>query len=131
MYQKHRAAAEFFVIYIEFFVIYIREAHPGQTLTDVGGGKRKFGKTTTMDQRKEAANACLTSLQLTMPFLIDDMAGTVEKAYTGHPNRIYVVDIDGRVAMKGPRGPRGADITGAGKSLQQVLDNGGRMPAAK
>ena len=124
MYQEHRAAAE-------FYIIYIREAHPGQTLTDVGGGKRKFGNTITMDQRKQAANACLTSLRLTMPFLVDDMEGTVEKAYVGHPNRVYVLDIDGRVAMKGPRGPGGADIAGAEKALRRVLENGGRMPAAK
>jgi len=62
-----------------------------------------------------------------MPFLIDGMDGAVEKAYVGHPNRIYVVDIDGRVAMKGPRGPWGADITGAEKALKEILANGGRM----
>jgi len=80
-----------------------------------------------MDQRKAAANACLTSLDLSMPFLIDGMDGKFEKAYIGHPNRIYVVDIDGRVAMKGPRGPWGADITGAEKALKAILANGGRI----
>ncbi len=124
MYRKYKAGAE-------FFVIYIREAHPGQNLTDVDGKKRKFERTTTMDQRKEAANACLSSLKLTMPFLVDDMEGTVEKAYTGHPNRVYVLDRDGRVAMKGPRGPRGADITGAEKALRELLANGGTMPKAR
>ncbi len=124
MYRKYRAS-------VEFFVIYIREAHPGQNLKDVDGNKRKFERTTTMDQRKEAANACLTSLKLTMPFLVDDMEGTVEKAYTGHPNRVYVLDRDGRVAMKGPRGPRGADITGAEKALRELLANGGTMPKAR
>lgn len=118
MYRKYKAG-------VEFFVIYIREAHPGENLKDVDGRKRRFDRTTTMDQRKEAANACLTSLKLTMPFLVDDMEGTVEKAYTGHPNRVYVLDRDGRVAMKGPRGPRGADITGAEKALRELLANPG------
>jgi len=80
-----------------------------------------------MDQRKAAANACLTSLDLSMPFLVDSMDDTVEKAYVGHPNRIYVVDIDGKVVMKGPRGPWGADITGAEKALKELLANGGRI----
>ena len=112
---------------VQFYVIYIREAHPGQKLKDVDGKAKTFGSTSTMAQRRDAANACLTSLHLSTPFLVDGMDGAVEKAYVGHPNRIYVVDIDGRVAMKGPRGPWGADITGAEEAIKEILANGGRM----
>ncbi len=112
---------------VAFFLIYIREAHPGQNLKDVDGKKRTFGKTASVDDRRDAAKACLTSLGLTMPFLIDDMDDAVEKAYAGWPNRIYVIDIDGKVAMKGPKGPRGADVTGAEKVLKEILANRGKM----
>ncbi len=120
MYQRYKGKAA-------FFIIYIREAHPGQNLKDVGGKKKKFGETASVDDRRGAAKACLTSLRLTMQFLIDGIDGAVEKAYVGWPNRIYVIDIDGKVAMKGPKGPRGADIAGAEKALKEILANKGRM----
>ena len=59
MYQTYRTKAC-------FFVVYIREAHPGQNLPDVDGSKRRFMKTTNLDERAEAANACLNRPNTTM-----------------------------------------------------------------
>lgn len=123
MYQRYKDRAQ-------FFVIYIREAHPGQRLPTGGeaGERIVYRQPKDMDQRAEIAKACLSSLNLTMPFLLDDMKGATEKAYSGWPNRIYVIDYEGKVAMKGPKGPRGADLSGAARALKQVLAKGPPKP---
>jgi uncharacterized protein with FMN-binding domain len=82
-------------------------------------GRKK--EPTDVQQRGLIASACFKDLKLTMPFLLDEMSGTAEKAYIGWPNRIYVIDKSGKVAMKGRRGPRGADIPGAEKALARLV----------
>ena len=44
---------------------------------------------------------------MTMPLLIDDMDDRVGHAYSGMPDRLYVVDRAGKVVYKGGRGPFG------------------------
>lgn len=83
------------------------------------GGRRK--EPTDAQQRALIANACFNGLKLTMPFALDDMAGSVEKAYVGWPNRIYVMDTAGKVVMKGRRGPQGVDLRGAEAAIKKLL----------
>ena len=40
-----------------------------------------------------------------MPVLVDGLDDAVGHAYSGMPDRLYVIDRDGRVAYKGGRGP--------------------------
>ena len=42
-----------------------------------------------------------------MPLLVDEMNDQVGKAYSGMPDRMYLIDKEGRVAYKGARGPFG------------------------
>jgi len=44
---------------------------------------------------------------MTMPLLIDTMDDRVGHAYSGMPDRLYVVDRSGRIAYQGGRGPFG------------------------
>jgi hypothetical protein len=44
---------------------------------------------------------------MTMPLLIDDIDDRVGHAYSGMPDRLYVIGRDGRVVYKGGRGPFG------------------------
>jgi hypothetical protein len=44
---------------------------------------------------------------MTMPLLVDAIDDRVGHAYSGMPDRLYVIDRDGRVSYKGGRGPRG------------------------
>jgi hypothetical protein len=44
---------------------------------------------------------------MTMPLLVDDMDDRVGHAYSGMPDRLYVIGRDGRVVYKGGRGPFG------------------------
>jgi hypothetical protein len=44
---------------------------------------------------------------MTMPLLVDEMHDPVGRAYSGMPDRLYVISRDGRVIYKGGRGPFG------------------------
>ena len=44
---------------------------------------------------------------MNIPLLIDDLDDRVGHLYSGMPDRLYLIDRDGRVAYKGGRGPFG------------------------
>ena len=59
------------------------------------------------DERVSVAKTCCTSLKVTMPLLVDEMDDRVGHAYSGMPDRMYLIDRAGRIAYKGGRGPFG------------------------
>src|SRR5262245_26987230 len=61
----------------------------------------------TKAERVKVANHCCTALQMSMPVLVDEMDDRVGHAYSGMPDRLYVIDRDGKVTYKGGRGPFG------------------------
>ena len=42
-----------------------------------------------------------------MPLLVDTIDDQVNRAYSGFPDRLYLIDREGKVAYKGGRGPFG------------------------
>ena len=42
-----------------------------------------------------------------MPLLADTIDDQVNRAYSGFPDRLYLIDRQGKVAYKGGRGPYG------------------------
>jgi len=67
----------------------------------------EFEQPKTFDERIEVASSCCASLEFTMPLVVDTMKNRVEKAYSAFPDRLYIIDQEGRVAYKGGRGPFG------------------------
>ena len=57
--------------------------------------------------RTLAAAQCCNRLEIHMPVLVDEIDDRVGNAYSGMPDRLYVIDRDGKVAYKGGRGPFG------------------------
>ncbi len=96
---------------MQFYVVYIREAHPIDGLSPLGGnGDPIVEDPVTMEERQGVASVCLTRLALEpMPTLVDDLEDTASLAYQGHPDRIYLVGQDGRIAYHGFEGPMGFD----------------------
>ena len=62
---------------------------------------------TTADERAAVAQACAVRLRLTMPTVIDELDNAVASAYGGWPDRLYLIDADGRIAYQGGEGPFG------------------------
>jgi hypothetical protein len=58
-------------------------------------------------ERAEVAATCAARLQLQMPMVVDEIDNAVASAYGGWPDRLYLVDADGRIAYQGGEGPFG------------------------
>lgn len=92
-----------------FFLIYVREAHPSdgwwmQSNQRVGIDLKQ---PTENDSRRAIAETCQKHLDLSIPFLVDTVDDRVGSAYSGMPNRLYLIDNQGRIAFKNGRGPFG------------------------
>ncbi len=61
----------------------------------------------TFEQRGEVANACLRDLHIELPAVLDNFQNSTERAYSAWPDRLYVIDRDGRIAYKSKPGPFG------------------------
>jgi type I thyroxine 5'-deiodinase len=66
-----------------------------------------FRNPTTYAEREQVANSCVRKLHVAFPALIDSTDNQVEKAYTGWPDRLYLVGADGSVRFKSAAGPFG------------------------
>ena len=94
---------------VAFLFVYIREAHPDDEW-QLGANRTDsvvFAQPTTLGIRQDVAQSCSMALKLTMPCLADDMDNRVDDAYAAWPERLFVVDADGRIAYAGGQGPWG------------------------
>jgi type I thyroxine 5'-deiodinase len=66
-----------------------------------------FASPRNEDERAYVAGACVRKLGIKFPAVLDEFDNTTEKAYTGWPDRIYLIDANGRVAFKSKPGPFG------------------------
>ena len=87
-------------------MVYIREAHPTDGWA-VPNNKFKITDPKTLDERQKAAREFAKELKLTLPVGVDTMDDQVDTLYGGWPDRVYVIDADGKIALKGGMGPGG------------------------
>jgi type I thyroxine 5'-deiodinase len=94
---------------VQFYAVYILEAHP----TDVWQMKSNlddkvlFASPKSDEEREYVAGACVRKLGIKFPAIIDGIENTTEKAYTGWPDRLYLIGSDGKVVFKTKPGPFG------------------------
>lgn len=72
-------------------------------------------------ERVGVAKTCCDSLKISMTMLVDEMDDRVGHAYSGMPDRLYLIDRKGRVAYKGGRGPFGYKPGELEQSLVMLL----------
>ncbi len=75
----------------------------------------------TAAERTQAAVQCCDSLKMTLPLLVDGIDDKVGRDYSGFPDRLYLIDREGRVAYKGGRGPFGYKPRELEQSLIMLL----------
>ena len=73
-----------------------------------------------LDDRVSAAGSCVRKLGIELPALVDNFTGSTDRAYTAWPDRLYVIDRDGRIAFKSGPGPFGFRPDGVVASLQKM-----------
>lgn len=94
---------------MSFFIVYIREAHPTD-LWQLKSNERDgvlFHSASSIEERSETASTCVRKLGIKFPALIDEISNPTEEAYTGWPDRLYLIDSDGKVIYKSKPGPFG------------------------
>jgi Iodothyronine deiodinase len=113
-------------------VIYIEEAHPidGWEMPVNVKDHVLLASAKNLDDRDGAARTCVVKLCITIPALVDDMHDTTEAAYTGWPDRLYVIDTNGRIAYKSGPGPYGFMPDGVDKTLQHLVPSDHSSPRA-
>jgi type I thyroxine 5'-deiodinase len=79
-----------------------------------------FATPKTDAERTTVANACWRKLGIKFPALVDSMDNHVEAAYTGWPDRLYLVDRGGRIVFKTKPGPFGFDPDKLAAAMQTL-----------
>lgn len=80
-----------------------------------------FAQPTTTEERTDIAAKCSSALKMTIPLLVDGIDDAVGRAYSGMPDRLYLLDKKGRVAYKGGRGPFGFKAPELEQSIAMLL----------
>jgi hypothetical protein len=74
----------------EFLTVYVREPHPGE----------HYGPHRSFAQKLQYARDCASQDDVRTRLVVDDLDGTMHRAYGMLPNMVYVLDREGRVVYK-------------------------------
>ena len=66
-----------------------------------------FASPRNEDERFSVAGACVRKLGIKFPALVDGFDNRIETAYTGWPDRLYLIAPGGKVLYKSKPGPFG------------------------
>jgi alkylhydroperoxidase family enzyme len=94
---------------VDFLAVYVREAHPtdGWRMASNDAAGVAVKQPRLLNERESVAKTCCSSLKISMPLVVDEMDDRVGHAYSGMPDRLYLIDRKGRIAYKSGRGPFG------------------------
>jgi hypothetical protein len=104
--------------------VYILEAHP----TDVWAMQSNvrdhvlFSSPRNESERASVAGLCVRKLGIKFPALIDAFDNRVEAAYTGWPDRLYLIAPGGRVLYKSKPGPFGFHPPDLAAAIQREVN---------
>lgn len=104
---------------VEFFVVYIREAHPldGHLPMEYGMVEDPINAI----ERTAVARRCMTEMKLPIKALVDKMDDAVNLAYSGWPERLFLVGKDGKLAYAGGPGPFGFEPDELDAALRKLV----------
>jgi len=66
-----------------------------------------FASPKSEEERAFVAGACVRKLGIKIPAVLDEFGNSTEEAYTGWPDRLYLIDATGHVVYKSKPGPFG------------------------
>ena len=107
---------------VQIFCVYIQEAHPtdGWQVPHNVNEKILFAQPGTIEEREEVAAACMLHLAFDMPMMLDNMTNQVDEAYSALPERLYVLDGEGRISFRTAMGPWGFDVKAWEEALEEI-----------
>ena len=103
-------------------MVYIREAHASDIWQDPDNVKDQvlYAEPKNQQERSAMGNICIAKLGIKFPAVVDGFDNTTERAYTGWPERLYVIDRDGRIAYKSGPGPYGFKPKEVAETLRRI-----------
>lgn len=104
---------------VNFLMIYIREAHPigGR---EVPNNQFKVDAPNTLSERCELAGDFDERIQMRMPIVVDTIDDAVADVYAPWPNRLVVVDAEGKIVDVGVAAAGGTRESS--RALPAILD---------
>lgn len=107
----------------KIFLVYVKEAHPNDGWWMLSNQRNGIDikQPRTLGERVDVATRCRGHLDLKLPMLVDALDDQVGSVYSGMPNRLYVIDREGKVAFKNGRGPFGFSIPECEQALLLLL----------
>jgi len=89
--------------------VYISEAHPSDVWQMESNIRDRvvFASPKNAEERNAIAGVCVRKLNLEFPAVLDEFGNSTEQAYTGWPDRMYLVDSQGKIVYKSKAGPFG------------------------
>ncbi len=82
-----------------------------------------FEKPRSLGERRVIGQACVAKLGIHFPAVVDSFDNLTERSYTGWPDRLYVIDREGRIAFKSRPGPYGFHASGVEDALKKLVSN--------
>ncbi len=79
-----------------------------------------FASPKSEEERAAVAGACVRKLGIEIPAVLDEFGNSTEAAYTGWPDRMYLIDPSGRIAYKSKPGPFGFKSAELGAELARI-----------
>ena len=77
----------------------------------------------SIEERRRVAGRCQASLKYGINTFVDDMEDSVNQAYAAWPTRLYLIDIEGKIAYKSGLGPFGFKPKEFKQQINTYLNN--------
>ena len=112
---------------VVILMVYIREAHPAspdQTSEDAGWkvvDGTVFYQPATYEERRRLAETACTFWELSFQALVDTMQPSIGRMFQATPNRLYVLDAEGKIAYRGVKGARGVNVHEGELEVRKLL----------
>jgi hypothetical protein len=102
----------------------VREAHPSDGWQVPANEKENliYNDPTTIEERRKIARDFAKQFKVSLPILVDSLDDPMESAFAAWPDRIFVIDQQGKVAYKGAPGPSGFKVKNAEDALKKLLE---------
>ncbi len=108
---------------VAFRMVYIEEAHASDVWQLAVNERDEvvYANPKTIGERNDLAQACVRNLNVGFPAVVDGIDNSVEAVYTAWPDRLVVVDAEGKIAHKSGAGPFGFKPAGVKRTLEALL----------
>jgi type I thyroxine 5'-deiodinase len=90
-----------------------------------------FASPKNEEERGQVAGSCVRKLGIKIPAVLDEFGNGTEQAYTGWPDRLYLIDRQGHIAFKTKPGPFGFDPKLLEAALKKVAPGETAPPKAQ